>query len=446
MFEYINGFTHLKIIVIPIGSSGDVHPLLGLALKLRERGHEILFITNGHFEPLVRKAGLNFAELGTAEHYHRAISDPDIWHPVNGTRKVLEWSMAELLKPSYELIEKNYVRGETLVVAAALCLGARLAHEKLGVPLVTTQLQPLAIYSRKAPARYAGMPAWTPPWLAALMFRLGEKSVVNPILLPPLNRFRAELGLPPQKGGIFTEYINSPQLVLGLFPKWFAGPPPDWPAQVRMPGFPLYDEKGVTRVDPALDAFLNEGTPPIAFTPGSAMLQGLPFFSAAARACEKIGRRGLLLTRYPENIPPALPPGVKHFAFAPFSEILPRCAALVHHGGIGTMAQAFAAGIPQLIMPMAHDQFDNAARVERLGAGLSIPRGKFQEPHVAAKLRSLLDTPSYKQQAGILAKKIATATPPPLEAAANEVEKLARSLGLLRSAAASTQLGVAKKD
>jgi rhamnosyltransferase subunit B len=46
--------------------------------------------------------------------------------------------------------------------------------------------------------------------------------------------------------------------------------------------------------------------------------------------------------------------------------------ALVHHGGIGTASQAFAAGIPQLITPFAHDQFDNAARIERLGCGFQV--------------------------------------------------------------------------
>src|SRR3954466_3251920 len=149
----------MRVIVIPIGSSGDVHPLLGLALELCERGHDIVFVTNGHFEPLARKAGLAFEALGTAEEYHAAINDPDLWHPTKGTKKALEWSMARLMRPSYAIIEKHHRPGETLLLGATLSLGARVAHDKLGIPLVTVQLQPMAIYSSVRPARYPAVPA-----------------------------------------------------------------------------------------------------------------------------------------------------------------------------------------------------------------------------------------------------------------------------------------------
>jgi UDP:flavonoid glycosyltransferase YjiC (YdhE family) len=280
------------------------------------------------------------------------------------------------------------------------------------------------------------MPSWFSPRMICASFWAAEKMIVNPTLLPPLNAFRSEIGLPPLTGGIFTEYLNSPQLILGLFPEWFAGPPPDWPPQVRMTGFPLYDEKGLTRIDPELDQFLNDGTPPIAFTPGSAFLQGLPFFSAAVEACARLGRRGLLLTRYAENIPPQLPPGVRHVVFAPFSEVLPCCAALVHHGGVGTMAQALAAGIPQLLMPMAHDQPDNARRAERLGVALSITREKFQPDNVAQILKRLLEDPRYAQSARDVAKKLSGVRA--LENACDQVEELARRLGVLKAVPAAS--------
>ena len=420
----------MKVIVIPIGSSGDVHPLLGIAIKLRERGHDVVFVTNEHFKPLADKAGLAFEALGTAEEYHNAINDPDIWHPTKGTQKVLEWSLLGLLNKSYDIVARHHVPGETILIGAALCLGARIAHDKLNVPLVTTQLQPMAIYSHAQPPHYSGMPAWAPAWMRRSMFKMGEKVIVDPVLLKPLNQFRSELGLEPLAGGIFSDYINSPQLVLGLFPDWFAGPPPDWPAQVRMPGFPLYDEKGLTAVDPELERFLNEGSPPIAFTPGSAMLQAQFFFSAAAEACRTIGRRALLLTRYAQNIPADLPPDVKHFAYAPFSAILPRCAALVHHGGIGTMAQALDAGIPQLIMPMAHDQPDNAFRAEQLGVALSLPRKKFTPEHLAPLLQRLMDEPSFSQRAREVARKFDGIRA--IDASCDHVEELARKLGVLK--------------
>jgi UDP:flavonoid glycosyltransferase YjiC (YdhE family) len=184
-----------------------------------------------------------------------------------------------------------------------------------------------------------------------------------------------------------------------MFPEWFAPRQPDWPKQTVLTGFPLFDERGHAELPGELQNFLNDkpDDPPIAFTPGSAMFFGHGFFQAAAEACRMIGRRGILLTRHSEQVSASLPPGVIHVPYAPFSELLPRAAALVHHGGIGTTAQGLAAGVPQLIMAMSHDQFDNALRVKRLNAGDSIKRRAFRAAHVAEKLKRLLEDPIIRQ-------------------------------------------------
>jgi UDP:flavonoid glycosyltransferase YjiC (YdhE family) len=166
---------------------------------------------------------------------------------------------------------------------------------------------------------------------------------------------------------------------------------------VRLTGFPLYDERGVTAPPSGLDAFLDACDPPLVFTPGSAMRHGEPFFAAAVDACERLNRRGVLLTRYPEQLPRRLPPSVTHFGFVPLSQILPRAAALIHHGGIGTTAQGLANGVPQLIMPLSHDQPDNAARVQRLGVGDSLKLKRFTGPNVDRKLRPLLESEAVRR-------------------------------------------------
>ena len=131
--------------------------------------------------------------------------------------------------------------------------------------------------------------------------------------------------------------------------------------------------------------------PPIAFTFGSAMMHAQSQFAASAEACRLMGRRGILLTRHRDQLPAHLPEDVRHFDYAPFSELLPQCAALVHHGGIGTTSQALAAGVPQLIAPLAHDQHDNAARVRKLGVGAEIATKKFHPKNIASVLMKMLD-------------------------------------------------------
>jgi rhamnosyltransferase subunit B len=384
----------VKALLIAIGSHGDVHPFVGIGLALRARGHDVTVVANGHFEPLVRRVGLDFAPAGTAEEYHALALRPDLWHPVKGFRLIMEGTV-RFMRPVYQTIVERYVPGETVVVASTLGLGARVAQDKHDIPTATVQLQPSVLRTVYETPRLPGSPlrAWHPRWVKRAMWSVADRLVIDPALAPGINAFRAELGLPPVRR-IMDQWWNSPRLVIGMFPEWFARPQPDWPKQVRLTGFPLYDEKGIEPMPESLVQFLDAGAPPMAFTPGSAMWQGRAFFDAAVGTCKLLGRRGLLLSRRREHIPPALPPEIMHVDFAPFSELLPRCAALVHHGGIGTSAQAMAAGIPQLVTPMAHDQPDNAERLRKLGVARWVGVRQFKPARAAKMLGELLTSPA----------------------------------------------------
>ena len=233
------------------------------------------------------------------------------------------------------------------------------------------------------------MADWLPRWFRQAQYWLADRLVIDRLLGAELNALRQELGLPAVEG-ILRQWYFSPQLVLGLFPSWFAAPQPDWPRQTALTGFPLWDQAPALVIPEEVDAFLRGGEPPIVFAPGSAMTRGESFFAAAVEACQHLGRRGMLLTRYPEQLPKNLPEEVRHFGFVPFSELLPRAAALVHHGGIGTSAQGLAAGLPQLVMPMAYDQLDNATRLQRLGVAAKIKPRQFNGRTVAKALDELL--------------------------------------------------------
>jgi UDP:flavonoid glycosyltransferase YjiC (YdhE family) len=138
------------------------------------------------------------------------------------------------------------------------------------------------------------------------------------------------------------------------------------------------------------------------------MLHGHEFFEGAVKACAKLNRRGILLTRFGEQLPSSLPANVIHADYAPFSELLPRVAALVHHGGIGTTSQALAAGVPQLIAPMSHDQFDNAYRVKVLGVGDEV-NARFRPGAVAVKLDRLLADPAIASACRTIQQRFAKA-------------------------------------
>jgi len=395
----------MKVLILTIGSHGDVHPFLGIAAALRRRGHDVTMVASPYFDSLICAMGLNYVPLGKAEEFESMARDPQIWHPLHGPIKIAN-SIEHSLPQSYQAILDHAEPGKTVLVYSSLSFAARIAQETLHLPGVTVHLSPILFRSVYDPPKFAGMhmPDWMPHWMKRGIYKLTDVLVTDRYFAPPINRFRKRLGLPPVKG-IFRDYCHSPRRVIGLFPDWYAPPQPDWPAQARLTGFPLFDETEVTPLPPDVERFLNSGSQPIAFTPGSANFFAQNFFAAAADACRLMGRRGILLTRHADQVPAQLPEGVIHAAYAPFSRLLPRCAATVHHGGIGSTAQGLAAGVPQLLMPMAYDQIDNAARIKKLGVGDELIPRDFTAPNVATKLGRLVSSTATAEACKQIAAK-----------------------------------------
>src|ERR1051325_2571239 len=171
----------VKVLLIPLGSHGDVHPFVGLGMELARRGHAVTVITNPYFQPLIERARLPFIPLGTAEEFREVLTNPAIWQPVEGLKLLLQYMMT-VMRPLYELIVANHAPGEMVVVNSPMGLGARLAHEKLGVPLATVHLAPFSLRSVKGPLVLPNMrlPGWTPTFLKRLAFWCGDRFVIGP--------------------------------------------------------------------------------------------------------------------------------------------------------------------------------------------------------------------------------------------------------------------------
>ncbi len=381
----------LKAVIIGLGSAGDVYPNVGLAVALRDRGHDVLLVAPAVFRRLADEVGLDFAGLLSEDDYYAAIRDPDLWHPFRSFSVVARRLILPAIRPVFGIIREHYRPGRTVVAAPGFAFGARMAQEKMGVPLATLHLQPILLRSAIQPACF-GFPdllGHLPYPLRKLYLRIADRFFIDRLLAQETNDFRAEVGLPPVRR-FFNSWIHSPQLIIGFFPDWFAPPAPDWPPNVTLAGFPLWDGADVRTSPPELEAFLAAGEPPLVFTAGSAMLQAKKFFQVSAEVCDALGRRAILLTQFPEQLPPRLPDQIRHFDYVPFSSLLPRSAALIHHGGIGTTAQAIAAGIPQLVIPTSHDQPDNAVRIGRLGLGDFLLPAAYIPSRVREKLGHLM--------------------------------------------------------
>jgi UDP:flavonoid glycosyltransferase YjiC (YdhE family) len=299
-------------------------------------------------------------------------------------------------------------RGADVIVGHPLGYAAPVAAEKLGIPYVSTALQPLINFSASDPGllpnaavAFPLMRAW--PGFARFVYAMGRAQTRS--WMEPVDRLRREEGLAPARAHPMFEV--SPRLHLCLFSSVLAAPQPDWPPSSVQTGFAFYDkgEEGLES-PPGLDEFLAEGEPPIVFTLGSsAVMTAGDFYRISARVAGRLGRRAVLLIgRDPRNALSALPAGVRAFEYAAYSRLFPRAAAIVHQGGAGTTAQALRAGKPMLIVPFAHDQPDHAERIVRQGLGLKLDRGWYTEERVTGALERLLadrDIASRTEAAGV---------------------------------------------
>jgi rhamnosyltransferase subunit B len=192
-------------------------------------------------------------------------------------------------------------------------------------------------------------------------------------------------------------------------------------------GFPFYDRRdffGETEMPNGLIEFLDGGPAPIVFTLGSsAYWVARDFYRDSIAAARALGRRALLLIGHTRNLPPSpLPEAVAVFEYAPYSEVLPRACAIVHQGGVGTTGQGMRSGKPVLIVPHAHDQFDNAARVRRLGCGRILPRPRYNAKSAIRELGVLLEKSSYSEAAVKVGEAVREEDGAPV--AADEIEKV----------------------
>lgn len=395
----------MKILLVTFGSRGDLNPFLGLGLALKKRGTDVTLITWDIHEEIIKREGLNFIAAGGSYYQEMLKMDSADWyHPLKGMQLVSKYIFLGMMRPTYDIL-KQFDPQSTLIVSHPIAFGARIAAEKLNMPLVSICLQPSMLWSEQQPVYTSStFVNKLPLFLRRNLLKLIDKYFLDRLYMPELNKFRAELGL-KKVNKILSSWSVSPDRIIGFFPEWFANAS-DWPAQTKLAGFTLYDEEADKPLSPELQQFLAAGDAPLVFTYGSMMKQGHEFFAASIAAVQKLGCRAILLTQTPEQLPAFSSDKIMHVSYVPFRKLLPQVAGLIHHGGIGTTMQAIAAGIPQMIVPLLFDQPDNAERVVKLGLGISVPREKYSVENAMQNLQRLMQCEKIKKSCNEYQKKI----------------------------------------
>lgn len=394
-------------ILLTVGTTGDVHPFLPLACALRTRGHPVTVISNSIHAPLIQEANLPFVGIGSEAEYRRVLANPDLWNPKKGFAALMK-DYGERLRHIHAAIQSVAHGRRTVVIAHPFAVpGAVIAREQGWVQsVVATYLAPGNLKSCHDPLTIGAtaIPHWVPLAWRRAVWRFVEKGWIDPYTVAQVNAVRAALGL-PRVPSFLNHIAQAPDLSITLFPAWYAHTPPDWPQPLISGNFPLFEGSSQAALSTELGDFLDSGERPVVFTPGTGNLHAAHFFSCALAAVQQLGLRAIFLTRNRSQVPAELPSSVLWQSYAPLVTLLPRSAALVHHGGIGTTAEALRAGTPQLVIPFAWDQFDNAHRVKALGVGTVIHAQHLSTRRLARHLRALDDAPSMQAQCVVAAAR-----------------------------------------
>jgi rhamnosyltransferase subunit B len=398
------------VVLVALGSWGDVLPYLAIALGLQERGCQVIVATSACYQKKVESLGLAFrtmrpdSDCVADREWMRRLSHPSL----GLIRAAREWVLPALPQ-TYEDIAAAVEDADLLVSHPLAAFAARLVAEKKRVPWVSTMLVPLGFFSAydgtefPLPVILSAPLRWLNPRLRSSLLWLGAQS--TRFLAKPWYRLRAELNLPPATDVNPLGDSHSPDLVLALFSKVLADKQPDWPPQTVVTGFPLSARAGGIGLPSELTRFLDDGPPPIVFTLGTAIgADAGDFYEISLAAARAVGHRAVLVGAGVQQRRATSAETIT-LDYAPFAELFHRAAVVVHHGGIGTTGLAMRAGRPMLVMPRAWDQPDNAARLVRLGVARVLPRHCYTAPRVASELRHLLNG-AYRQRALALSDQL----------------------------------------
>ncbi|WP_108676406.1 glycosyltransferase [Acuticoccus yangtzensis] len=366
----------MKVVFASHGSLGDLVPFLEIGKVLRARGHTALVATHSAHRGAVEGAGLLFAPM-RPDRPHDPAFHRRFMNPLRGPAFVYRNFLVPAIRESDRDLTAA-TEGADILVSVTLALAAPLVAARRGLPWLSAAFQPAMLYSAIDPPKLAMLPlvrGWADYNRRVLAY--AEKGVEA--WARPLAAYRAAEGLGDYAAHPAFRGQHSPEGVLALYSPLFGTVPADAPAGTVQTGQVLQSTPAGERLAPSLSAFLADGPPPVVFTLGSASAHvARRFFAASAAAAARLGVRALLLVGRAENAA-GLPQrdGLMVAETAPYQAVFPQAAAVVHQGGIGTIALAMAAGAPMVCVPFAHDQPDNAARAVRAGVARIVPRWRY---------------------------------------------------------------------
>ena len=372
---------------------------------LVKAGHKVTIATIKLYQEKVEAIGCEFIPL--RPNIDEIDPDGDWAKKVNDSRRGAEFVARELIVP---YIDENYetlmsaTEDCDLIISHVLTFVSPMVADKRGIPWLTVILQPATILSAYDPPAFAfalNLPKlkFLGPGFFKFLFKVFAAFSTH--WFKPVYELRKKEGLPNPNSNPLMKYY-SPFGSLALFPESFAAPQKDWPVNTFQTGFPLYGDPDITLSDKVSD-FLKQGEAPFVFTLGTAVVEmKSDFFHTAYEAVKQTKFRAIFLTGDNSDHSNDEMSGDEQICisnYESFPVLFPECRAIVHQCGIGTTSQALYSGKPQILIPFAHDQPDNACRVKKLDCGVIVFAKQLSVGKLIKAIKEIIRDGKYQDNA-----------------------------------------------
>lgn len=400
----------MKTFIVALGSFGDVNPFICVARELQRRGHDVVMLICEAAKAKVEQNGIATHVVLSQEQYDLWRNMPRLDDPDHENAKALIHMLLPAVTETITYIWKNFEPGNSLGITIALQgIGLKFLEQRLGLAVIEMHLAPRNWQSPKMAEKAAG----------GFDHHFAET----------LNEYASAVGVAKKQQGWFHT-LTTDKYSIGLYPQWFLNASVDKASDYVAASHYVFDQDDDNRPLPeALIDFLNQDDAPLAVTFGTYATTDNNLYRSVIEASKRLNKRVVLITQYSEQLPEPLPKHCLHVDYVNLKLLFPRLCAIINHGGAGTCAQAFRAGIPQLICPMAFDQFINADSVTALGSGLQIKVDEFNPDQLQLSLNTLLNNEEIKNRA----TQLATSFPKhnPAIWSCDLIEKYAQLMGVL---------------
>lgn len=381
----------MRIVIVTIGTRGDVQPYVALAQGLTHAGHTVVICTHPTFCDFIAGHGLAFAPLAgdirallASDAGRRLLAQHN---PLAAMRQLQAIAAPLLCQVMADILAAT--AGADLILASTLgYLNAVTAAQVHEIPLVLAGLQPFTPTSAfPSPLLAPPRRRWPGVGLYNRLTHHASYRLLQLISARLANRCRRALTgrAPLRYADVFGDLIAPRRPVIYGVSEHLLPRPADYGVLIKFTGFWFLAHDPTWQPSPALVDFLAAGAPPVYIGFGS-MSDRDPAQAAqiAIASLQRSGQRGILATGWEGLHADDLPAGMLRIDGAPHDWLFPRVAAVVHHGGVGTTAAALRAGVPQVVVPFSADQPLWAELAYRRGVGTRpIPRRRLDAAHLA---------------------------------------------------------------